>query len=288
MTETSTANSASVSTNCDSIGSTSGRAFTVTAIVADADSAFDPPLSSVAVTVTVASPADTPVSVTPVPETDTVATPVSSDSAANVCAWPASGSVAVAATARSRPVSTSRPSIASTSGRVLTITANVADADSAFDPPLSSVAVTSIVASPADTPASVSCSPETVAVATPVSSELAATSCASPASASVMATLSVPVDPGDTVRSGIESSKVGRVLTITPNVRSAELSRPSFAVTPIVASPLAPPVIVISLPETATVATAASSELAVTVCSSPEFASDTVTVSVSSPPGVTV
>ena len=68
-------------------------------------------------------------------------------------------------------------SIGSTTGRVLTITAKVAGADSAFDPPLSSVAATSIVASPARTPVSVSSVPDTSTVATAASLVCAASAC---------------------------------------------------------------------------------------------------------------
>ena len=65
----------------------SDRSLTVTVIARVSDIAFGAPLSSVAVTVIVAVPAETPASVSSVPSSDTstVATPGSSDSAVSVC-----------------------------------------------------------------------------------------------------------------------------------------------------------------------------------------------------------
>ena len=179
-------------------GSSSGRVFTVTASVAGSDFAFGASLSSVAVTSMLALPDATPVTVSSSPDTATVATARSSDSAASACAWPESASVTVIVAISADPGDTVSSEIGSTSGRAFTVTANVDAADSAFDPPLSSVAVTVIVVPPAVTPVSVSSIPEADALATAASLDSAASVCSWSASGSVAVIVTARSSPVST------------------------------------------------------------------------------------------
>ena len=138
------------------------------------------------------------------PLADTVATAASSEVADTVCASPESPSVIVTVLVPELPRDTVRSEMAPTAGRLFgTVTVNVAAAEVAFGAPLSSVAVTEIVAVPRDTPRTVSVLPETETVATDVSSERAETVCASPLSASVTVTVRLPVVPRDTAISAM-------------------------------------------------------------------------------------
>ena len=177
---------------------------TVTANVRAAEVASGPPLSSVAATVAVVLPRATPVIVSRVPDTATVAMDASAEDAATVCVSPASGSAMPGSNVTVSPTATVTAVTASTDGRLFgTVARNVSGADSALPAPLSSVAFTVIVAVPRPTPRGYAYLPDVVTDATDVSSELADSVCASPASASETGTVTVCTAPFDTVRSAI-------------------------------------------------------------------------------------
>ena len=137
--------------------------------------ALDAPLSSVAVTVTSADPAATPVTVTVFPDTDTVATPGSSELALTVWLSPASLSVTVTATSCESSGAIARSAIAATAGREFTRIVITFAAEVALDAPLSSRTRTVSVVCPDDTPVIVAVAPETETVITDVSAEVART-----------------------------------------------------------------------------------------------------------------
>ena len=197
-----------------------GRLFTITSKVRSADVAFDAPLASVAATVTVVPPRATPVLVSSFPDTDTVSTPVSPEDAVTVCASPASASVTVIVV--EPPGNTVRFTIAPTAGRLFdaaTVARNVTGVEIAFEAPLPSVAVTVIVASPVDTPVSVSVFPDTDTPTTPVSDDFASTVCVWDVSASVTVTVTVAVAPLSIVRSAIAAT-TGRLFTNAKSVNA--------------------------------------------------------------------
>ena len=266
------------------IASNTGRLFgTVAVNVRAADAAFGASLSSVARTVTVAVPRPTPRTVTRFPDTDTVATDVSSDVAVTVCVSPASASVTVTTGADVEPFDTSMSAIAATAGRLFgTVAVNVAGADVAFDAPLSSVAFTVIVAVPRPTPRTVIRFPVTVTVATDVSLDTAISVCATPPHASsVTVTSRVAVEPFATSMPVIGPTTGRSFGTVAVNVRAAEVAfhapLSSVACTVTVAVPQPRPRTVTRFPDTVTVATDVSPDAAVTVCASPASASVTVT-----------
>ena len=266
---------------------------TATSNSSASDVSFDFELLSFAVTVTVAVPHDTPVTVRVVPFTETVATPVASEVADTVCVSPESPSVTATFRVTVRPFDTVASSIAPTAGRLFgTVTSNSSAAEVALSAPLWSFAVTEIVAVPRDTPVTVSGLPVADTVATPAASELARTVCVvSPASASVTLTATDSVDSRDTVASSMAPT-AGRLFgTVTSNSTAAEAALSaalsSVAVTSTVASPRDTPVSVSVLPSTDTVATPLSSELADTACVSSESSSVTVTATVAVAPAAT-
>ena len=251
---------------------------------------FAAPLSSLAVTVIVASPRDTPVSVSVLSYSDTVATPEASEPADTVCLSPGSASLTITVRASVEPREIVRSENGPTSGWLLvssTSTSNCTAADVSFDSPLLSLAVTVIVAEPRDTPRTVNVLPFTETV-TAASSELADTVCVSPASPSVTVTVLAPVDPRDTVKSEMEPT-TGRLFgTVTSNSPDPDAPHSSVAVTVIVAVPRETPRTVNLLPDTDTVATPVSLELADTAGVSPLSPSVTLTVRVPVDPRDTV
>ena len=188
---------------------TTGRVFgTVTSNSPDPDA----PHSSVAVTVIVAVPRETPRTVNLLPDTDIVATPVSLELADTAGVSPLSPSVTLTVRVPVDPRDTVKSEIETTDGRLFgTVTWNSFAADVAFDSPLLSVAV--IVAAPHDRPRTVNLLPLTETVATPVALEFADTVCVSPASPSVTVAVLVPVEPRDTVKSEMEPT-TGRLFDV--------------------------------------------------------------------------
>ena len=207
---------------------TTGRLFgTVAVNVTAADVAFDAPLLSLAVTLIVAVPHATPRTVNLLPLTETVATDLSSEVAPTVCVSPVSPSVTVAVSVAVDPRDTVRSEIDPTTGRLFgTVTSNRAGGDVSFAAPLSSLAVTVIVAEPRDTPVSVSVLSYSDTVATPEASEPADTVCLSPGSASLTITVRASVEPREIVRSenGPTSGWLLASSTSTSNCTAADVS----------------------------------------------------------------
>ena len=274
---------------------TTGRLLvvTVTANVRAAEVASGPPLSSVAATVTVVLPRATPVIVSRVPDTATVAMDASAEDAATVCVSPASGSAMPGSNVTVSPTATVTAVTASTDGRLFgTVARNVSGADSALPAPLSSVAATVIVAVPRPTPRGYAYLPDVVTDATDVSSELADSVWASPASASETGTGTVCTAPFDTVRSAIAPT-AGRLFgTVTWNVAGAEAAfdapLSSVAVTDTVAVPRCSASTFTRPPVAYASAVGLSSEPADRVCASSASASVTSTSTVSVTPFATV
>ena len=152
-----------------------------------------------------------PVTVTSLPETSTVTTPVRSASAAKVSASP-SGSVKAPETSTvvSAPTATLWSGIApEASGSRFTDVTATPKVCGALRPP-GSVAVTVMVALPGATPVTVTVLPETLTVATPGVSEVAAKVSASPSgSVNAPETLTVVCASASTVTSGIVAVAVG-------------------------------------------------------------------------------
>ena len=228
------------------------------------------PSVSVAVTVTRASPLPTPLSATWSPATLAATREASDDSTAKVSSSP-SGSVKWEAGS----TRTTSPTVTSTSGsacdasgaRLGTITENVRLTVS----PSESAAVTSIVAVPLATAATVNSSPETVAVATAGENEAAVkTSVSSSGSVKCSDTSSTASLPTSTSMSAMASATTGaRFGTMTANSCTASNPPGSVAMTVIIVVPLAMAPTVISTPETPTAATSSFDETTVKSSSSP-------------------
>ena len=231
---------------------TGGRFGTVTMNACAADK----PSASVAVTVVVAVPFPAPNTVTVLPDTETVATPVSELSTVKVSVS-SSGSSKCWDTSivAESPTLSSRPGIESTTtgGRFGTVTMNACAADK----PSASVAVTVVVAVPFPAPNTVTVLPDTETVATPVS-ELSTVkvSVSSSGSSKCWDTSIVAESPTLSSRPGIESTTTGgRFGTVTMNACAADKPSASVAVTVVVAVPFPAPNTVTVLPDTETVAT---------------------------------
>ena len=251
-------------------------------------------------------PAATPLTVSVLPDTETVATELASELAATVCVSPLSPvcvsplspSVTLAVRVPVDSRATVKAEIGPNTGRLFgTVAANVTAADVAFDAPLLSSALTVIVASPRETAFSVSVLPSTITVATSASLDLAVTVCASPTSPSATVTPAVtPTVPVPGARGNVTSemeSTSGRLFgTAAVNVTAADVAFDapllSVALTVIVASPRETAFSVSVLPSTVTVATPLSLEVAVTVCVSPLSLSVTLAVRVPVDPRDTV
>ena len=227
------------------------------------DCSAESPSVSVAVTEIVTVPFATPVTITTLPDTETLATSGLDEVAAYASASP-SGSSKWAATSTSAALSTAT-SISSTSptatgARLGTVTWKDCSAES----PSVSVAVTVTVAAPFVTAVTLNTLPETETVAMAGLDEVAAYASASPSGSSKRAATSTSaVLSTATSMSSTWPTAVGvRFGTVTWKLRSAESSPGSLAVTVTVTAPLATAVTVTTLPAISTPATLASDDVA--------------------------